>query len=105
LCCIGTPSALAHILARAGPVPAVAAQDGDPLAHGRIYVAPADRHLQVTDSQIKLSQDPPENGHRPAINPLLRSAARYYGPRTIGVILSGSLALHPPEACGDHDCS
>ncbi|MFN2496438.1 MAG: chemotaxis protein CheB [Pseudonocardiaceae bacterium] len=86
----GAPSALAQILARSGRLPAVTAQDGDRISQGCIFVAPSDRHMLVRDSRIALSRGPAENGHRPAIDALFRSAAHYYGPRVIGVILSGS---------------
>lgn len=86
----GSPSALSRILERSGPLPAVTAQDGDRITSGHIYVAPEDRHMLVRESRIALSRDPAENGHRPAVDPLFRSAARYFGPRVIGVILSGS---------------
>lgn len=86
----GAPSALPKILARSGPLPAIAARDGQCIMSGHIYVAPADRHLLIRDGRIALSRGPLENGHRPAVDPLFRSAARYFGSRVIGVILSGS---------------
>jgi two-component system chemotaxis response regulator CheB len=86
-----TPSALAAILARAGPVPAVQVEDRQPIEHGVIYVAPPDRHVVVEDGHLKLETGPRENGARPAIDVLFRSAARVYGRRVVGIILSGVL--------------
>ncbi|MCW6007863.1 chemotaxis protein CheB [Micromonospora sp. CPCC 205371] len=84
------PSALPRILDRAGPLPARAAVDGEPLRMGHVHVAIPDHHLLIIGGRIRLSRGPAENGHRPAIDPLFRSAARVYGPRAVGVILSGA---------------
>jgi two-component system chemotaxis response regulator CheB len=84
-------SALPDILTRHGPLPASHAKDGEPIEHGRIYVAPPDRHLLLKAEQVHLSQGPRENGHRPAIDPLFRSAARMFGGRVAAVVLSGAL--------------
>ncbi len=84
------PSALPAILSRAGPLVATSAQHGAALRAGVIYTAPADRHVLVVDGQVHLSLGPVENGHRPAIDPLFRSAAVAYGPQAVGVVLSGT---------------
>jgi two-component system chemotaxis response regulator CheB len=83
-------SVLPSILARAARVPVAAPGDGDALRDGHVYVAPPDRHLLVEEGCLRLSQAPRENGHRPAIDPTMRSAARHYGAGALGVVLSGS---------------
>ncbi|OBJ54892.1 chemotaxis protein CheB [Mycobacterium sp. 1423905.2] len=87
----GIPSVLPRIIDRKGPLPATAAEHGAELEPGHIYVAVPDRHLLVTDNRLLLSQGPTENGHRPAINAMFRSVALAYGPRAVGVLLSGVL--------------
>jgi two-component system chemotaxis response regulator CheB len=88
----GHRSILPEILSRAGPLLASHPADGDTFQMGQIYVAPPDRHLLLgADGRIQLSHAAHENNHRPAIDPLFRSAARHYGPRVVGVILTGAL--------------
>jgi two-component system, chemotaxis family, protein-glutamate methylesterase/glutaminase len=85
------PGHLACILDRAGALSARMAVDGERIAHERIYVAPPDRHLVVDDSRIRVTSGPRENGFRPAIDPLFRTAADAYGARVVAVLLSGGL--------------
>jgi two-component system chemotaxis response regulator CheB len=84
-------SVLPRILERAGVLPVVHAADGDEIRPGRIYIAPPDRHLLLYPGRIRLIRGPTENGNRPAIDPMFRSAAVAYGARVIGVVLTGNL--------------
>ncbi|GAA6617055.1 chemotaxis protein CheB [Scytonema sp. NUACC26] len=84
-------SVLPRILERAGNLPTAHARDGEPLLLGRIYIAPPDYHLLVKPGTLQLTRGPRENSHRPAIDPLFRTAARAYGGRVIGVVLTGNL--------------
>jgi two-component system chemotaxis response regulator CheB len=88
----GFRSRLPDILSRAGPMLATHAVDGEPVYPGQIYVAPPDFHLLLgPDGRMRLSRGARENHHRPAIDPLFRTAARYYGSRVIGCVLTGAL--------------
>jgi len=84
-------STLPRILTRSGPLPARHPKDNEPIQPGVIYVAPPDCHLTIIDHRIRLSRGPKENGSRPAVDPLFRTAARSFGPRVVGVVLSGNL--------------
>ncbi len=86
-----TASALPEILTRAGPLPAVHPPDGTPSEAGVIYVAPPDHHLLIEAGAVAVKKGPKENRFRPSVDALFRSAAYVYGPRAIGVILSGAL--------------
>jgi two-component system chemotaxis response regulator CheB len=79
-------------LARNTPLPVVAARDGERLEGGRVYVAPPDQHLTVTDGVVRVARGPREHGFRPAIDPLFTTAAQAAGERVAGVILSGALS-------------
>ncbi|MDX6693478.1 MAG: two-component system, chemotaxis family, protein-glutamate methylesterase/glutaminase [Blastocatellia bacterium] len=86
-----SPGILADILARAGALPASNALDKEAIQHGRIYVAPPDHHLVIEPNRVRITRGPKENRFRPAVDPLFRSAAQVYGPRVIGLILTGNL--------------
>jgi two-component system chemotaxis response regulator CheB len=81
------------------------AQDGLEIRPGYIYVGVPDYHLVIEKGFMRLVRGPVENRHRPAIDPLFRSAAQAYGRRVIGVVLSGylddgSAGLHSIKKAG-----
>src|SRR5579884_450214 len=88
---VDATSVLPDILNRCGPLRAVHPRESESIEHGCVYVAPPNRHMLIRRGFVHLIHGPRENGHRPAIDPLFRSAARVYGKRVIGVILSGTL--------------
>jgi two-component system chemotaxis response regulator CheB len=85
------PSHLPALLKRVSPLPSGHAEDEEKLNAGHIYVAPADHHLTLNDGHMRLSRGPRVNWTRPAIDPLFQSAAGAFGPRAIGIILTGRL--------------
>lgn len=76
-------------LSRWSALPASHPVDGEAIQRGHIYIARPDYHLTVESGRMRVLRGPRENRHRPAIDPLFRTAAREYGPRVIGVVLSG----------------
>jgi two-component system, chemotaxis family, protein-glutamate methylesterase/glutaminase len=84
------PSALPTLLSHAGPLRTLHPIDNALIEQERIYVAPPDCHLLVEVGQVRLSKGLKEKGTRPAIDPLFCSAAHVYGPRVVGVILTGT---------------
>lgn len=84
-------SVLPKILSRAGSLPAAHPQDREPIQPGHIYVAPPNFHLLVARGFVRVVRGPKENNVRPAVDPLFRTAARSYGPRVVGVVLTGML--------------
>ncbi|MFL6755798.1 MAG: chemotaxis protein CheB [Sphingomicrobium sp.] len=101
----GSQGYLLDALSSAGPLPVVRAADGQPVERGRVYTAVPNSHLLLVDGIMRLGDGPRENMSRPAIDPLFRSAALAYGPRAVGVVLSGLLndgasGLAAIKACG-----
>lgn len=82
---------LVNILARNTTLSVISAGHCEDIQKGTIYIAPADHHLLINSTQTYLSPGPRENLCRPAIDPLFRSAAVAFGPRVIGIVLSGQL--------------
>lgn len=96
---------LSEVLEISSKLRVMRAADGQPIERGCVYVAIPDHHLLVVDGTIRLGNGPRENMSRPAIDPLFRSAALSYGPRVVGVVLSGMLndgasGLWAVKACG-----
>lgn len=86
-----TQTSLHLILSKAGPLEAVLAKDGEKIECGKIYVANNDHHLLLDGNTVVVKKGPKENRFRPSIDALFRSAAYIYGPRVIGIVLSGVL--------------
>lgn len=85
------PGMLPGILSRSGRMKALHPVDHQHIERGYIYVAPPDHHLLIERDFMRVVRGPKENRHRPAIDPLFRSAAVAYGPEVVGVVLSGML--------------
>lgn len=82
---------LAESLRGHGTLPMHVAADGETLGPGQVLLASPDRHLVATSTGVRLGLGPRENMARPAVDALFRSAAVAYGPRVVGVVLSGML--------------
>jgi two-component system chemotaxis response regulator CheB len=84
-------SVLPEILDRVGPLHVERAESGMEIKPGRVLVAPPDYHMTVSETHVQLDRGARINGHRPAIDPLFASAASWYGPHAMGIVLSGML--------------
>ena len=82
-------SHLPLVLGRRARLRVIEPADGDPFERGSIYTAPRDHHLMFEDGVVRLGRGPKEHRTRPAIDPLFRSAAKVYGERVVGILLSG----------------
>ena len=86
-------SILAEHITRMTGWPCSEAKNGDLVETGKILLAPGDYHMIVTQKGpqriVTINQDAPENFCRPAVDPMLRSVVKVYGPRVFTVILTG----------------
>ncbi len=84
---------LAEHLAKAALRPAKEADDGEILAAGTIYVAPGGKHLVLekdgVNTRARLTNDPPVNFCKPAVDPLFDSVAKIYGSASLAIVLTG----------------
>lgn len=85
---------LAEHLERVTHRPCAEARDGDVVKPGTITVAPGGQHMVLVRDgaqtlHVSLNCDPPENFCRPSVDPLFRSAARLFGSRALGLVLTG----------------
>lgn len=85
----GYESSLPEILSNRARLPASHPLHGERIQPGRIYIAPPDTHLYVRQGSMEIVRGPKENGHRPSVDALFRTASSAYGPRVVGVVLSG----------------
>jgi two-component system, chemotaxis family, protein-glutamate methylesterase/glutaminase len=85
----GAPDFLPELLSERGRLPARNPLHDEKIANGNIYIAPPDNQLLLRQGSMEVVRGPKENGHRPAVDALFRSASAAYGSRVIGVVLSG----------------
>lgn len=87
-----TPMLAKHLEAD-GKRPCREATHLGPIERGHTYVAPGDYHMEIdkVDNRMvtRLTQNPPEHFCRPSVNPLFRTAAKWYGNRVLAVMLTG----------------
>jgi two-component system chemotaxis response regulator CheB len=81
---------LRFVLQHVTPMPVLEAEDKMPIEPGHVYLAPADYHLLVDGRGFALSLDEPVLSSRPSIDVFFESVADTYGPRAVGVLLTGS---------------
>ena len=84
-----SPSNWSGSLGRKTQLTVVEPEDGDALQRGVVYVAPGDCHMRFESGLVTLDAEPKEHHTRPAVDPLFSSAALAYGPRVVGIVLSG----------------
>lgn len=81
---------LAALLQQHSPLPVSEAEDKEPIAPGRVYLAPAGYHLLAEEGAFALSTEAPVLYARPSIDLLFESVAEAYGPRALAVVLTGN---------------
>lgn len=87
----GVESRLPAVLRRASALPVDTAREGEQVRPGRVLVAPSGAHLLLREDRVQVRRGPKENGVRPSVDVLFRSAAMTYGARVLSVVLTGLL--------------
>ena len=86
----GFGAGFAEWLAGASRLPVHIAAEGELVVPGHVYIAPDEAHLGVGEGpRVRLGHGEPENGLRPSVSHLFRSATKVYGKRAVGILLSG----------------
>lgn len=86
----GFTKGFAEWLQQTTKLPVTVANDGEHLLPGCVYIAPEEMHIEIkTGLRVKLNATALENGHRPSVSHLFRSATAVLGRDAIGVLLSG----------------
>jgi two-component system chemotaxis response regulator CheB len=89
----GFTASLARRLDRLSALPVCEMAHGELVRSNRVYIAPGGRHATLRSSGdrvfLALDDSAPLWGMRPAADPLFTSAASCFGPRTVGVVLTG----------------
>ena len=90
---VGFTRSLADRLASRSALPVREAEEGDSVSPGVVLIAPAGRHMKVQRrggaAHVWLDDEPRSSLHRPSVDVLMASVAKAYGPRSLGVILTG----------------
>jgi two-component system chemotaxis response regulator CheB len=84
---------LSEHIEKASKCPCSEGKDGTVIMPSSIYIAPGDFHMTVekdgANKVLRLNQGPKENFYRPAVDPMLQSMSKAYGPNILTVILTG----------------
>jgi two-component system chemotaxis response regulator CheB len=83
------PSELAYVLGRRSTLPVSEPRETVPMRQGTVYLAPPDHHLLFERGKVVVQRGPREHSTRPSVDPLFRSAAKAYGRRVVGLLLTG----------------
>jgi two-component system chemotaxis response regulator CheB len=90
---VGFTRSLAERLAGRSALPVREAEDGEPVRGGHVLIAPAGRHMKLRKRghhvRVWLDDEPRAALHRPSADVLMASVARAYGPRSLGIVLTG----------------
>lgn len=85
----GFTKSFAERLNWVSPLQVKEAEDGEEIRRGVVYIAPGNQHMSLNGSKLTLDDGPKVNFVRPAVDVLMKSVAPVFGPRTVGVILTG----------------